>query len=94
MYGGRMVETASARNLYAHPAHPYTRGLMASVPRIDGDPGQRLTPIDGQPPDLASLAPGCAFKPRCQLATQQCGITRPLLRSVGDNHYKACFIND
>lgn len=94
MYGGRIVETASARSLYARPQHPYTRGLLASVPRIDGDTSQRLVPIEGQPPDLASLPAGCAFMPRCKQATDQCRAERPKLRPVGEDHYKACFIDD
>ena len=94
MYGGRMVETATARELYGHPAHPYTRGLMASVPRIDGDTRQPLVPIDGQPPNLTALPPGCAFMPRCKLATDQCGLSRPALRAVRPNHFKACFLHD
>jgi oligopeptide transport system ATP-binding protein len=94
MYGGRIVETAPARDLYARPAHPYTRGLMASVPRIDGDTSQRLVPIDGQPPDLASMPPGCAFMARCKQAGEQCKTERPPLREVAEGHYKACFIDD
>ena len=72
MYGGRIVETAPARELYKRPRHPYTLGLMASVPRLDSDTGQRLVPIDGQPPDLAQLPPGCAFAPRCRSVTDLC----------------------
>ena len=66
MYGGRIVEMAPARDLYARPQHPYTLGLMASVPRLDGGGRRRLMPIEGQPPDLASLPPGCSFAPRCR----------------------------
>ena len=94
MYGGRVVETAPARELYANPKHPYTRGLMASVPRIDGDTSQPLIPIEGQPPDLAALPDGCAFMPRCKQATEQCRTTRPSLRQVGELHFKACLIDD
>ena len=94
MYGGRIVETAPARELYARPRHPYTRGLMASVPRIDGDASRPLVPIEGQPPDLAALPVGCAFMPRCKQATEQCRITRPPLRQVGEFHFKACFVDD
>src|ERR1044071_9492649 len=57
MYGGRIVESAPARQLYKRPRHPYTRGLMASIPRLDGDTERPLVPIEGQPPDLASLPP-------------------------------------
>jgi len=90
MYGGRIVESASARDLYARPSHPYTRGLLASVPRLDGDATQRLVPIEGSPPDLSRLPPGCAFAPRCRQAIAQCSQERPKLRSVGSNHLMAC----
>ena len=79
MYGGRIVETAPARELYKHPRHPYTLGLMASVPRLDGEAGQRLVPIEGQPPDLAQLPAGCAFSPRCRSVTDVCHSARPPL---------------
>ena len=93
MYGGRIVETAPARELYARPQHPYTSGLMASVPRLDGDTGRRLMPIEGQPPDLASLPPGCAFAPRCRSILERCRTARPELVEVADRHAKACFAN-
>jgi oligopeptide transport system ATP-binding protein len=91
MYGGRIVETAPAHELYKHPRHPYTVGLMASIPRLDGDVGQQLVPIDGQPPDLADLPQGCAFSPRCRNVTDPCRVARPPLVEVGERHLKACF---
>ena len=91
MYGGRVVETAPARDLYKSPRHPYTIGLMASVPRLDGDTSRRLIPIEGQPPDLAQLPPGCAFAPRCRVATARCRVERPPLEAVSPVHSKACF---
>ncbi len=93
MYGGRIVEQASAAELYARPRHPYTRGLLASIPRLDGDAGQRLVPITGQPPDLARLPPGCAFAPRCGRADSLCQSTRPALREVAPQHLSACHHN-
>ena len=90
MYGGRIVETAPARELYGRPAHPYTRGLMASVPRLDGDTRQRLVPIEGQPPDLSALPEGCAFSPRCRLAFDRCRSERPVSEAVAPGHHKAC----
>ena len=90
MYGGRIVEQASAADLYAGPRHPYTRGLLASIPRLDGGAGKRLVPIPGQPPDLARLPPGCAFAPRCALATEVCQSTRPPLLEVKPQHLSAC----
>lgn len=94
MYGGRLVEMASAEALYGQPAHPYTRGLMACIPRIDGDTSQPLVPIDGQPPDLAALGQGCAFMPRCREAHDRCRQAPPELRAVSDHHLKACFLHD
>ncbi len=91
MYGGRIVETAPARLLYKEPRHPYTLGLMASVPRLDGEVGRRLVPIEGQPPDLAELPPGCAFSPRCRLASEPCRTARPPLIEFAPQHWKACF---
>ena len=91
MYGGRIVETAPASALYRAPRHPYTLGLMASVPRLDGDVGRRLVPIEGQPPDLAELPPGCAFSPRCRIATEPCRIARPPFTECEPQHWKACF---
>ena len=90
MYGGRMVEEASAGALYRDPRHPYTRGLLASVPRVDARPGARLVPIEGSPPDLAALPPGCAFAPRCRIAEATCGAERPGLRAVSADHRHAC----
>lgn len=99
MYGGRLVEMASADDLYRAPRHPYTRGLMACVPRLDGDTSQALVPIDGQPPDLTALGPGCAFQPRCALAQPQCRVTRPALRTAADSrggpiHLNACLLQE
>ena len=93
MYGGRIVETAPARTLYKFPRHPYTKGLMASIPRLDGDTRQRLVPIEGQPPNLAQLPPGCAFAARCRQAMSRCHDERPPLEAVGENHLKACFLD-
>ncbi len=92
MYGGRIVEVAPARELYARPRHPYTSGLMASVPRLDGG-GRRLMPIEGQPPTSRSLPAGCSFSPRCRAILEQCRTARPELVQVGDRHSKACFAN-
>ncbi len=95
MYGGRVVEQGPARMLYRNPCHPYTRGLLASVPRLDGAAGERLVPIEGSPPDLAALPPGCAFAPRCRYASAICLSTRPRLRSVnGSEQLNACLRDD
>jgi oligopeptide transport system ATP-binding protein len=92
MYAGRVVETATARELYERPRHPYTRGLMASVPRLE-DSGRRLVPVEGQPPNLAKLPPGCSFAPRCRQVQARCTLERPSLLPVAANHSKACFVD-
>ena len=90
MYGGRVIETASAIELYKNPQHPYTEGLLASQPSLEGVPGQRLQTIEGQPPDLANLPDGCAFAPRCRYAREECQASKPPLESVGPKHLSAC----
>ena len=92
MYAGRVIESAPAAELYARPRHPYTRGLMASVPRLDGNPNERLIPIEGQPPDLARLPPGCAFAPRCRQASDACRSAPPPLRNIAPLHQLACVL--
>ena len=90
MYAGRIIETASARDLYGAPRHPYTQGLMASIPGVEGSIGRRLKTIDGQPPDLARLPPGCAFAPRCERATGACREAPPSLEPAGNGRLAAC----
>jgi oligopeptide transport system ATP-binding protein len=90
MYGGRIVESATAAELYKHPKHPYTEGLMASIPTLDGEPGSRLQTIEGQPPDLLHMPAGCAFHPRCPYAAEICKQTKPPLKEVEANHFRAC----
>jgi oligopeptide transport system ATP-binding protein len=94
MYGGRVVEQGSAADVYGAPRHPYTRGLLASIPRLDGDTSRRLQPIEGSPPDLAALPPGCAFAPRCPQALESCRAQRPALREATTHHLHACFRDD
>jgi oligopeptide transport system ATP-binding protein len=93
MYAGRVVESAPEAELYARPRHPYTRGLMASVPKLDGDTSRQLVPIEGQPPDLAMLPAGCAFAQRCKHATERCRAERPVLRDVGERQQIACLFD-
>ena len=92
MYAGRVVESAPADLLYAQPRHPYTRGLMASVPRLDSNTSERLIPIDGQPPDLARIPPGCAFAPRCRQVSEACRVAVPPLREISPRHTVACVL--
>ena len=91
MYAGRIVESGTAHEIYEKPSHPYTLGLMASIPRLDQDEQQRLVPIEGQPPDLSALPLGCAFQPRCRFARDQCLQERPVLEHIEGRHFKACF---
>ncbi|WP_315128672.1 ABC transporter ATP-binding protein [Comamonas antarctica] len=91
MYGGRIVEQGTARDIFEQPQHPYTQGLLASIPRIDSDPDQPLPAIEGMPPDLSALPPGCAFAPRCPRSSRDCDAARPALTRVKDGHSKACF---
>jgi len=93
MYGGRVVETGTARAIYKNPQHPYTIGLMSCVPRLDQVLGRRLVPIEGKPPDLTRLPPGCAFAPRCRYVAPGCMTARPPLEAIGDGHLKACFVD-
>jgi oligopeptide transport system ATP-binding protein len=91
MYAGRMVETATTEDLYANPCHPYTIGLLGSVPRLDIGRKKSLRMIKGLPPNLARLPSGCAFHPRCDWAMPICEKEYPPMEKVGDNHYRACF---
>jgi oligopeptide/dipeptide ABC transporter ATP-binding protein len=90
MYAGRIVESARTEEVFANPIHPYTRGLLASVPRLDTSRDTDLIPIPGQPPDLTQLPAGCAFQPRCTRAQERCRVERPALVRLG-SHCVACF---
>ena len=92
MYLGRVVEIAPSRDLYEKPLHPYTRGLMASIPRLDQPAGKRLVPIRGQPPNLSQLPPGCSFNPRCAEAVDRCRSEAPALMRASDGHPHACWV--
>jgi oligopeptide transport system ATP-binding protein len=86
-----MVETAPTEDLYANPCHPYTIGLLSSVPRLDVSKKKSLRMIKGLPPNLAHLPGGCSFHPRCDYAMPKCKEEYPPLEKVGDNHYRACW---
>jgi oligopeptide/dipeptide ABC transporter ATP-binding protein len=94
MYAGRIIEAGGAREIYARPHHPYTLGLLRSVPRLDEPRRAKLHPIEGQPPDLARLPPGCAFLPRCGFARDRCREVPPPLDPVADSHTAACWEAD
>jgi oligopeptide/dipeptide ABC transporter ATP-binding protein len=92
MYAGKIIERGTARELYGNPRHPYTLGLLRSVPRLDEPRRARLDPIEGQPPDLTRLPPGCAFVPRCAFRVERCVREVPPLRPIGaPGHVSACW---
>ncbi|MHC5037107.1 MAG: ABC transporter ATP-binding protein [Planctomycetota bacterium] len=90
MYAGRIVETGSAASIFHEPRHPYTIGLLRSVPRLDEAQKTRLIPIVGQPPDLTSLPAGCAFEPRCEFRKDRCAEALPVLRERQGEGKIAC----
>ena len=89
MYSGRVMESADVYTIYARTAHPYTKGLLDSIPRIDAE-GEKLKAIPGLPPSLTALPPGCPFSPRCEFATELCREERPELREIAPGHRSAC----
>jgi oligopeptide/dipeptide ABC transporter ATP-binding protein len=91
MYAGKVVETASSGELYGHPHHPYTLGLLKSVPRLDQARKEKLDPIEGMPPDLVRVPPGCSFRARCRFTVDRCADEVPPLLPVGSAHYSACW---
>jgi oligopeptide transport system ATP-binding protein len=91
MYAGRIVEEGTTHEVFARPLHPYTRGLLASMPRIDTPPGAALEAIPGLPPDLGHLPTGCSFHPRCPLATDRCRRDDPPVVAISPTHRAACF---
>lgn len=90
MYAGRIIESATTDRIFANPGHPYTRGLLLSVPRLDLPRGIELKPIDGLPPNLAELPRGCAFHPRCDFVVGKCRGENPVLHEIEAGHYVAC----
>ncbi|MBI2985967.1 MAG: ABC transporter ATP-binding protein [Deltaproteobacteria bacterium] len=92
MYAGKIIESASAREIYQNPCHPYTLGLLRSVPRLDQPRRAKLDPIEGQPPDLWNLPAGCSFAPRCKFLVERCVQEAPLLRELENQHRSACWV--
>ncbi len=92
MYAGHIVEQGLAREIYANPLHPYTLGLLQSVPRLDEPRKSKLLPIEGSPPDLSNLPPGCPFQPRCRFAVERCSEENPPLLPLGDGRMSACWV--
>jgi len=93
MYAGYIIESAPVKEIYGDPRHPYTLGLLGSIPRLDAERKKKLTPIEGFPPDLIDPDPGCPFAPRCRFAIEQCMVENPTLQPVALNHYVACWVD-
>jgi oligopeptide/dipeptide ABC transporter ATP-binding protein len=91
MYAGKIVEQGPVREIYARPRHPYTEGLLKSVPRIGSKAA--LSTIPGQPPDLANLPPGCAFAPRCPYTSERCRTEEPSERLMAPGHTSRCWFS-
>jgi peptide/nickel transport system ATP-binding protein len=92
MYAGRFVEYGRIGDVFANPQHPYTQGLLSSIPSISGPRTERLAQIEGFPPDLRDLGPGCPYAPRCPLAEPACAAERPELTERGPEHVAACWV--
>jgi len=92
MYAGTVAEKAPVRELFAHPRHPYTLGLLASIPRMENVPKTRLSTIRGMVPSLYDLPDGCRFQNRCPYAMAGCGLAPPPLTQTGDGHWVRCYL--
>ena len=90
MYAGKVVERAEAAELFADPQHPYTVGLLGSIPKLHGQQG-RLATIEGMVPSPLNLPPGCRFHPRCPFAVGACRVSEPPLGEVKPGHFSACW---
>jgi oligopeptide transport system ATP-binding protein len=93
MYAGRIVETGSVDDIFYAPHHPYTKGLLKSIPRLTSNTNERLYQIEGNPPQLNKLAQGCSFKPRCRYGIGRCMERVPELRMIGEQHQSACILD-
>ena len=91
MYAGSLVETGPTDVIYANPKHPYTIGLLKSVPRLDKPKTKDMNVIEGMPPNLARLPQGCPFSERCRFVMDQCREEKPVLEEVSEGHFRACF---
>jgi oligopeptide transport system ATP-binding protein len=89
LYGGQIMEQGQTDDVFESPTHPYTKGLLRAVPRLDRDDDQLLT-IAGEPPDMSNLPQGCPFSPRCEIAKDICVTTKLVKEPVGDDHLRAC----
>ncbi|MDX1438073.1 MAG: ABC transporter ATP-binding protein, partial [Anaerolineales bacterium] len=93
MYAGYIVEQGEVEEIYGNPRHPYTHALLASLPRMDGSPGEVLKSIHGLPPDLIKLPVGCPFAARCDFVQDKCRQENPSLEEIGHGHKIACWVD-
>ena len=93
MYSGYVVESANVNDVYGDPRHPYTLGLLRSIPRLDAGVKEKLIPIEGLPPDLLNPPKGCPFEPRCGYRIERCREEPPKLREAEDGHRVACWVD-
>jgi peptide/nickel transport system ATP-binding protein len=94
MYAGRIVESGTTKDLFSAPRHPYTMGLLKSVPQLNEAPGTKLIPITGMPPDLIDMPGTCAFLPRCEYHVEECKQKPwPALKLINGQHYVSCYAN-
>jgi len=93
MYAGYIIETADVKDIYGDPRHPYTLGLLRSIPRLDAERKTKLTPIEGLPPDLIGMQIGCPFAPRCTYAIDRCLQENPQLETIALRHRVACWVD-
>jgi oligopeptide transport system ATP-binding protein len=91
MYAGFVIESASNKEMFANPLHPYTLGLLGSIPRLDALLKSKLTPIEGLPPDLIEMPKGCPFYDRCHYRTEKCANENPMLELGAVRHWVACW---
>ena len=92
MYAGSIIERGTTKEIFRNPRHPYTQGLLRSIPRVDRSRKELLETIDGQPPDLIGLGEGCPFMPRCSHAIERCGQEFPDETMITDTHRSACWV--
>jgi oligopeptide transport system ATP-binding protein len=93
MYGGYIIEEAPVKQLYKHPQHPYTMGLLGSLPRLDLGSKKRLISVEGIPPVLYEIPKGCPFAPRCHYAVEHCLTENPTLIQIEAGHRAACWVD-
>jgi len=93
MYAGYIIESADVKDIYGHPRHPYTMGLLSSIPRLDAERKSKLKPIEGLPPDLIGMETGCPFAPRCDYTIDRCLEENPTLETIARGHTVACWVD-